>query len=82
MTPQQGAAADQVRGVEGSGRAPTAAAPCSGATAGTWIPFTGTRTGVLTWRAQHAGVRLTFQATVVAAGRSLKLRAPVQVKLP
>jgi len=59
-----------------------AMAPCSGAAAGTWIPFTGKRTGVLTWRARSAGVRLTFQATVVAAGRSLKLRAPVTVKLP
>jgi len=60
----------------------TGMVPCSGAAAGTWISFTGKRTGVLTWRAQHAGVRLTFQATVVAAGRSLKLRAPVLVKLP
>jgi hypothetical protein len=55
---------------------------CSGATAGTWIPFKGKRTGVLTWPAQSAGIKLTFQATVVAAGRSLKLRAPVTVKLP
>jgi len=55
---------------------------CSGANAGTWIPFKGKRTGVLTWPAQSAGIKLTFQATVVAAGRSLKLRAPVTVKLP
>ncbi len=55
---------------------------CSGATAGAWIAFKGKRTGVLTWPAQSAGVKLTFQATVVAAGRSLKLRAPVTVKLP
>ena len=55
---------------------------CSGATAGTWIPFRGKRTGVITWPAQSAGVKLTFQATVVAAGRSLKLRAPVTVHLP
>jgi hypothetical protein len=60
----------------------TAMTQCSGATAGTWIPFTGKRTGVLTWPAQSAGIKLTFQATVVAAGRSLKLRAPVTVKLP
>ena len=60
----------------------TAIVQCSGATAGTWIPFKGKRTGVLTWPAQSAGVKLTFQATVVAAGRSLKLRAPVTVKLP
>jgi hypothetical protein len=55
---------------------------CSGATAGTWIPFKGKRTGVITWPAQSAGVKLTFQATVVAAGSSLKLRAPVTVRLP
>ena len=55
---------------------------CSGATAGTWIPFKGKRTGVITWPAQSAGVKLTFQATVVAAGSSLKLRAPVTVHLP
>jgi hypothetical protein len=60
----------------------TAIVQCSGANAGTWIPFRGTRTGVITWPAQSAGVKLTFQATVVAAGRSLKLRAPVTVHLP
>jgi len=60
----------------------TAIVQCSGADAGTWIPFRGKRTGVITWPAQSAGVKLTFQATVVAAGRSLKLRAPVTVHLP
>lgn len=60
----------------------TAMTQCSGATSGTWIRFRGKRTGVLTWPAQSAGVRLTFQATVVAGGRSLKLRAPVTVELP
>ena len=60
----------------------TAIVQCSGATAGTWIPFRGKRTDVITWPAQSAGVKLTFQATVVAAGRSLKLRAPVTVHLP
>ena len=60
----------------------TAIVQCSGANAGTWIPFKGKRTGVITWPAQSAGVKLTFQATVVAAGRSLKLRAPVTVRLP
>jgi hypothetical protein len=60
----------------------TAMTQCSGASSGTWISFKGKRTGVLTWPAQSAGVRLTFQATVVAGGRSLKLRAPVTVKLP
>jgi hypothetical protein len=56
--------------------------PCSSEQAGTWIPFRGRRSGALTWRAQSVGVRLTFQATVVAMGRSLKLRAPVTVKQP
>ena len=60
----------------------TAIVQCSGANAGTWIPFRGKRTGVITWPAQSAGVKLTFQATVVAAGRSLKLRAPVTVHVP
>jgi hypothetical protein len=60
----------------------TAIVQCSGATAGTWIPFRGKRTGVITWPEQSAGAKLTFQATVVAAGRSLKLRAPVTVHLP
>jgi hypothetical protein len=55
---------------------------CSGARSGTWISFKGKRTGVLTWPAQSAGAKLTFQATVVAAGRALKLRTPVTVKLP
>lgn len=55
---------------------------CTGANAGTWIPFKGKRTGVITWPAQSAGVKLTFQATVVAAGRLLKLRTPVTVRLP
>jgi hypothetical protein len=60
----------------------TAIVPCSGATAGTWISFKGKRTGVIRWPAQSAGVKLTFQATVVAMSRSLKLRAPVRVQLP
>jgi hypothetical protein len=60
----------------------TAMQQCSGASSGTWIPFRGKRTGVLTWPAQSAGVKLTFQATVVAGGRSLTLRAPVTVRLP
>ena len=60
----------------------TAIVQCSGANAGTWIAFRGKRTGVITWPAQSAGVKLTFQATVVAAGKALKLRAPVTVRLP
>lgn len=60
----------------------TSMVACSGAGAGTWIAFKGKRAGTLTWPAQAAGVKLTFQATVVAGGRSLKLRAPVTVRLP
>lgn len=60
----------------------SAMAPCSGANAGTWISFKGKRTGTIIWPAQSAGVKLTFQATVVAGTRSLKLRAPVTVQLP
>jgi hypothetical protein len=55
---------------------------CSGATSGTWIRFKGKRTGVIRWPAQSAGVKLTFQAIVVAGTRSLRLRAPVTVQLP
>jgi len=58
----------------------TAMVPCQGATSGTWIRFKGRRTGRLTWPAQSVGVRLTFQATVVAGGRVLRLRAPVTVQ--
>ena len=60
----------------------TAIVLCSGATAGTWISFKGKRTGVIRWPAQSVGAKLTFQATVVAMSRSLKLRAPVMVQLP
>lgn len=60
----------------------TAMVACSGANAGTWIRFTGRRTGVLVWPAQSAGVKLTFQAVVVSGTRSLRLRAPVTVRLP
>lgn len=60
----------------------TAIVPCSGATAGTFIAFTGKRTGTIRWRARYVGPRLTFQATVVTELRSLKLRAPLTVLLP
>jgi hypothetical protein len=60
----------------------TAIVPCSGATAGTWISFRGKRIGVLTWPARLVGVELTFRAIVVAGTRSLRLRAPVTVRLP
>jgi hypothetical protein len=55
---------------------------CSGAQAGTWIFFKGKRTGIITWPEQSAGVKLTFQAVVVTRSRSLRLRAPVRVRLP
>jgi len=55
---------------------------CSNAGAGTWIAFTGKRTGVIRWPAQSAGGKLTFQAIVVTGTRSLRLRAPVTVRLP
>src|SRR5712691_3525747 len=57
----------------------TAMTQCFGPRSGTWIPFRGKRTGVLTWPAQSLGVKLTFQAVVVVSGRRLKLRAPVTV---
>ncbi len=60
----------------------TAMVQCSGANSGTWIRFRGRRTATLTWPAQSAGVRVTFRATVVAAGQSLRLRAPVTPQLP
>ena len=58
--------------------------PCSGANAGTWIGFKGKRTGVIAWPARSVGVKLTFQAIVVSATKTLRLRAPVTVqpKLP
>jgi hypothetical protein len=59
----------------------SAIVPCSGAKAGRWIAFKGKRTGTITWPAQSAGVKLTFQATVVAGTRTLRLRAPVMVRL-
>jgi hypothetical protein len=54
---------------------------CSGAKAGTWITFKGKRTGTIRWPAQSAGIKLTFQATVVAGTRTLRLRAPIRVRL-
>ena len=60
----------------------TAVGYCSGANAGTWISFTGKRSALISWPAQSAGMKLTFQATVVAAGKSLQLRAPLTVRLP
>jgi hypothetical protein len=53
---------------------------CSGASAGTWISFKGKRSDVLTWPAQSVGIKLTFQAVVVADRRTLRLRSPVTVQ--
>ena len=58
----------------------TAMTQCSGANAGTWIVFKGKRTGVITWPAQSLGIKLTFQAVVVAATKTLRLRAPITVQ--
>jgi hypothetical protein len=55
---------------------------CSGANAGSWIRFEGKRTGVLRWPARSVGRKLTFQAIVVSGTRSLRLRAPVTVRIP
>jgi hypothetical protein len=59
----------------------TAMVPCSGAKAGTWIAFKGKRTATIRWPAQSAGAKLTFQAIVVAGTRTLRLRAPLTVRL-
>jgi hypothetical protein len=53
---------------------------CTGANAGTWIVFRGKKTGTLTWPAQSVGAKLTFQAVVSAAAKTLKLRVPVTVQ--
>jgi hypothetical protein len=53
---------------------------CTGAGAGTWIPFRGKKTGTLAWPVLSVGQKLTFQAVVVAGGKTLKLRAPVTVQ--
>jgi hypothetical protein len=59
----------------------TAMVPCSGAKAGTWIAFKGKRTATIIWPARAAGMKLTFQAIVVAGIRTLRLRAPLTVRL-
>jgi hypothetical protein len=55
---------------------------CSGAAAGAWIALKGRRTGTIRWPASSVGTKLAFQATLVAGTRSLRLRAPVTVRLP
>ena len=56
--------------------------PCKGPSSGTWISFTAKRAGTVKWAARFVGARLTFRATVVANGRSLRLRIPVRVQAP
>ena len=58
----------------------TAMTSCSSASAGTWIAFKGKLDRVLTWPAESAGIKLTFQAVVVSGARTLRLRAPVTVQ--
>jgi hypothetical protein len=58
----------------------TAMTQCTGSSPGTWIPFKGKRTGTLTWPQASVGQKLTFQAVVVASGKTLRLRAPVTVQ--
>ena len=53
---------------------------CPGGSLGDRISFHGRRTGVVRWRADWAGVRLTFRAIVDAGGNTLRLRAPVTVR--
>jgi hypothetical protein len=55
---------------------------CSSATAGAWIALKGERTGTIRWPASSVGTKLSFQATLVTGTRSLRLRAPVTVRLP
>jgi hypothetical protein len=54
---------------------------CSGAKSGTWIAFRGKRTATILWPARTAGMKLSFQAVVLAATRTLRLRAPLRVRL-
>ena len=55
--------------------------PCSGAEAGTWISFRGKRAATISWPARTAGMKLTFQAVVLAGTRTLRLRAPLRIRL-
>jgi hypothetical protein len=59
---------------------PTAMVRCSGARAGTWIPFKGRRVATIVWPALPFGEKLIFRATVVTGTRTLQLRAPVTVQ--
>ena len=53
---------------------------CSGASAGTWIVFRGNRPGVINWPARWLGMKLTFQATVLADAQTLRLRTPLSFR--
>jgi len=55
-------------------------AECLDGSLGSWIRFKGKRTGLLTFPERSVGVTLTFRAIVVAANRTIKLRAPVTVQ--
>jgi hypothetical protein len=57
-------------------------ARCRSGTLGDRIAFRGKRTGVIRWRADWVGARLTFRALVEAGGKTLRLRAPVTVRRP
>jgi hypothetical protein len=57
-----------------------ALARCPGGSLGDRIAFRGKRTGVIRWRADWVGARLTFRAIVDAGGKRLRLRAPVTVR--
>jgi hypothetical protein len=53
---------------------------CSGARAGTWIPFKGKRAASIVWPELPVGGQLVFRAIVVTGTRTLRLRAPVTVQ--
>jgi hypothetical protein len=53
---------------------------CSGARAGTWIPFKGKRVATIVWPALSVVGKLTFRAIVVTGTRTLRLMAPVTVQ--
>ena len=54
--------------------------PCTGANAGTWIAFEGKRSDVIAWPARWLGMKLTFQAVIVADRKTLRLRAPIRIQ--
>ena len=58
----------------------TAIVRCTRAEVGTWIPFTGRRTGAILWPKRWVRLQLTFRAVVVTGTHVLLLRAPVTVR--